>query len=687
MNAPKFEKNQIINHLLVALGGSLVVLTGLFYATTNVGHDISPARLIGLLKSSSVTLFSVFVLMTVLGLLFRAWRYQALLLACGEQQIPNFKGMVLVTAIRNMTVDLLPARLGELVFVGLLKRYSNTQISSGISALVFATLLDILMLAPITIAIGLMVGFPNKTPYLLALVALAVVGGFMLGLFFILPFLMSWLRNMSHHENPWLNKLFGFVLSTADAAQSTIRAGVFLKVIGLTVAVRFLKYAGLLCLFWGLTQSSFPQLYELGGLKILGSMIASEMTASLPIPALMSFGTWELGGMTLLAYFGALPQNALLTMLGIHVQTQALDYGFGIAALVMLFLLKGTRSPAKPPGAGRNRLFTSLFVLATMAFSWFGFNSLNNKQAQVSMQVGADIVRPEGAVIPAWIGETKGHIVWSSNRTGNHDIWIMNLPDLKISPLTSHPNTENYARISPDGKKVAFARAHKEWQSFRDTRPWDIWLIDIRTGKERRLAQWGVSPSWSPDGRFVVFQRDPGQLIAVDINSGKERVHYESGNDTFMKSKVNMDTPSIGAGQRLAFSYRNKGRPTNIIRDALGNFQLVHRDACQVQWSPSGDYAIYVQKGGRQKNQFMHFDPITKAKTTLLDLPGEFSHEYFARLTQNEKYMVFAASNGGHEHDIADYELFLWPVGEAPSTATRLTFNSANDSWPDVWLK
>ncbi len=683
----KLAQNNIISHLLLAIGGSLIILAGLFYATSNIQHDISPSRLVEVLKASSIGFLVYFVLTMIAGLFFRAWRYKALLSASGDANIPNFRSMLLITAVRNMTVDLLPARLGELVFVGLLKRYANTQVSSGLSTLLFATLLDILVLGPITICIGLIVGFPTKQPYLLALIALGAVVGFVLTLYFILPLFMGWFSSMSCHRNKLIRGFFGFVLSIAHAVQTTMQAGVFVKVMGLTFIIRFLKYGGLLCLFFGISQVSFPQLAELGSLKILGSLIASEMTASLPIPALMSFGTWELGGMTLLAYFGAIPQHALLTMLGVHVQTQAIDYGVGITSLAVLLLYGRKQVGQKNQAANRKRILAALFVATAMGFTWFGLKDAKQQQTLFSMQDSTGVVRPDNAPVPAWINEADGYVVWSSNRTGNHDIWLMTLPDLKIRPLTTDGHTENFARISPDGKKVVFARAHKQWQSTRDDKPWDIWVLDIDTGKQRLLAKWGVSPAWSPDGSFVVFQRDPGQIIAVDIKSGKQRLYYESGKDAFMKTRVNLNTPTIGEGQRMAFTFRNHGQPTNIIRDERGKFQTVHRDACQVQWAPSGKYTMYVQKGGRQTNQIMRFDPVTKTKTTLLDLPGEFSHEYFARLTNNEQYMVLAASNGGHEHDLADYELFLWKVGSNAAQATRLTFNSGNDSWPDVWIK
>jgi len=285
-----------------------------------------------------------------------------------------------------------------------------------------------------------------------------------------------------------------------------------------------------------------------------------------------------------------------------------------------------------------------------------------------------------------WVKKLSGFIVWSSNRAGNHDIWQMSLPDLTLKQLTNHQNTENFARISPDGSKVVFSRSHQPHQSQRDKRPWDVWLLELKSGKETKLAEFGLAPSWSPDGNTIIFQRSPDKIIAYDLKTKQERIYFQSGNVETANQAVDLNTPSVGNGMQLAFTFRNRGQPTNVIRDQNGEFSVVHRDSCQVMWSPSGQFATYVQKGGKQTNQIMHYDPVSGQKKTLIDLPGEFSHEYFPRLTQNEKYLIFAASSGGHAHDMADYELFLWPVGKPQNSASRLTHHLGNDSWPDIWL-
>ena len=684
---PRFANDKILTHVAIALGGSLIVLAALFYASSNAGHDISPLRVMEVIKSSSIGFFLLYAITTLLGLLIRAWRYRVLLFASGEDKVPSFKDMTLITAVRNMTVDLLPARLGELVFVALLRRQAGTKISAGLSALIFATLMDVLILAPITIAIGLMVGFPNRQPYLLALIALGVVIGFLVGLKFILPVFNKLITRLAAHPKKMVSGLFKFIASIDNAIEATMSAGILGRVLSLTFLIRVFKYVGLLCLFFGLTKQNFPSLAEMSALKVLGALIASEMTASLPVPALMSFGTWELGGMTLLAYFGAIPQNALLTMLGVHVQTQAMDYGIGVTALAALYFLDNAKLRHFEGGASQHRWLALVFVALAAILTWLGFEASREKNAEYAVAKVGEIARPENKPLPTWIQSEQGFVVWSSNRGGNHDIWLMEIPDMRIRQLTTDPHTENFARISPDGTKVVFARSHELWQSLRDTTPWDVWMIDIASGKEQLIAKWGMSPSWAPDGRSITYQRNPGMIMIYDLDTGQERLHYESGKDAFMRAPVDLLTPSIGEDQRMAFTFRDHGRPMNIIRKQNGEFEVVHPDSCQVLWAPSGDFVTYVQKGGRQVNQIMRFDPVTQEKTSWLDLPGELSHEYFPRLSRNERFMVFAASGGGHEHDLADYELFLWPVGQDSADALRLTFSEANDSWPDIWLQ
>jgi hypothetical protein len=108
-------------------------------------------------------------------------------------------------------------------------------------------------------------------------------------------------------------------------------------------------------------------------------------------------------------------------------------------------------------------------------------------------------------------------------------------------------------------------------------------------------------------------------------------------------------------------------------------------DGCQLSWGPADLYVYWIDQGGLMENHLLRRDLGTGATRVWLDLPEPFSHEYFPRVSPDGRMVVLGASAGGHEHDVADYEIFLWPVGRPAAEAIRLTFHSGNDNWPDVF--
>lgn len=294
--------------------------------------------------------------------------------------------------------------------------------------------------------------------------------------------------------------------------------------------------------------------------------------------------------------------------------------------------------------------------------------------------VGANVERPASPVL----ADLRGFVIWSSNRFGNHDLVMLTLPDQKLTRLTTNPHTEYFPRISPDGSKVVFCRSREPWVSQRNKLLWNTHLLDLQTGRSSLLAINANTPTWSADGKKVYFQRQGNQVVEHTLADHKEVVVFESGKNLSIDSRYTLNTPVWDKyGQHLAVTLRGPGLGTFIIgRDAsLRQVGL----GCELNWAPDASYLYYVEDKGREKH-FYKVDPDTLDKTLWYNAPGKYSHQYWPKLSNEGNILVFGASTGGHEHDKADYEIFLWPIHAPVSDTTRLSFHTGNDNWPDIFL-
>ena len=94
----------------------------------------------------------------------------------------------------------------------------------------------------------------------------------------------------------------------------------------------------------------------------------------------------------------------------------------------------------------------------------------------------------------------------------------------------------------------------------------------------------------------------------------------------------------------------------------------------------SADVSVYCAMLAGSVNAVCRHDS-NKGKAEIgLDLRGEYSHEYYPKLSNDENDMVLGYSAGGHEYGSADYEIFLWQPGSSPGSAERLIFHTGNDN-------
>ena len=172
----------------------------------------------------------------------------------------------------------------------------------------------------------------------------------------------------------------------------------------------------------------------------------------------------------------------------------------------------------------------------------------------------------------------------------------------------------------------------------------------------------------------------------LDLGSGKERKVFSAA-DPPVKGNI-LQTPELCRENPNLLAVTADGAADGSAVVDLKTGRLARLGpGCEITFLPGCQKVVWMENGGRQKTRVM-ISGLDKPKPrTLLDLPGKFSHEYFPRASRDGRWLVFGASSGGHEHDIADYEIFLWRRGDPAQKAVRLTRNKGNDRWPDIYLE
>ena len=306
------------------------------------------------------------------------------------------------------------------------------------------------------------------------------------------------------------------------------------------------------------------------------------------------------------------------------------------------------------------------------------------------------LTEPEPQAAEVLSRQVAGLVVWSSNRSGNHELYLLDLPARSVRQLTHHPNVDFFSRFSPDGRRVLFLRSQREGMSSRDKSGWDLMLMNVDGTGEQLLARGAYHPTWVANGSGILFERG-WQFVRFDLVTLRETVLLD-GAKAFPGASEMGDAELSPDGRRLAFGLRGtfsgafglSGEFSGAVvldLDARALAILTREQACQTTWTPDSRGVLWMETGGQGGTRVMTATPNGTDRRVLMDLPGARSHEYFPKLSNDGRWLVWAASAEGHEHDRADYDIFLWRVGTPWRQAIRLTQHPGNDQWPDLWIR
>ncbi len=139
-------------------------------------------------------------------------------------------------------------------------------------------------------------------------------------------------------------------------------------------------------------------------------------------------------------------------------------------------------------------------------------------------------------VSPVWNPRTSNQLAFVSGRTGEPQIYIMDKDGANVQRMTDG----GYAispSWSPSGSMLAFAWNRKYGPG--DPGGYDIYLMDIATKNWLQVThESGVNdfPSWSPDWRHIVFQRQIGHRTQIwtMLADGTHQQQLTSSGDNMM---------------------------------------------------------------------------------------------------------------------------------------------------------
>ena len=704
---------KILARLVVSAACSVLVLGLLLSLAGSLGADVSPSDVVAALRSAIPTLVVAYALCQLVQALARAQRARVLLRASlpAGTRVPGLFRMLLVTFVRGACADMLPARIGELSYVAMLNRGCAIPAADCLSSLSIGLLFDFLaLLAVLAVAIPAAAQGLSLIGSMVVLAAVCAVGVALL--FFALPVLAEWRweRFALFRWRP-VAALVKLARDVAAAVVAVRRGRVAGRVLALSLAVRAAKYAGLYVLFVAVTRPLWPALSRASVPAVLVALIAAEGAASLPVPTFLSFGSYEAGGLAALTALGFPAGDSLVAMTAMHLLSQVVDYSLGgLAFLVFSWCAPG--APEKPDRKAKPiqhsafsiqhflpLVLSLLFLALSLLFAAWQARAIQ-KRGRLTAPPRGEAVEPtpaEAAARDAMLSAFGGRIVWSSNRSGSHDIWILDGPGAQPRRLTRSGFTDTYPRFSPDGTMVAFSRSTEPWVSQRNFDKWDTWVLDLATGEERLVATNAYQACWC-DTNALVFVRAGGtQLVRAATGGEKEEILLESGvpplGDGDLVTLPDAQPNAAPSGDRVPFLFlltlRGKHRataefvPGTGFRDVSGQLLSDIAGGCQMVWR--GDGIAWIDHPGRMKNAIytMAGGGHSPAEV-LLDDPGAWSHEYFPRFTADGRWLVYGASTGGHEQDSADYEIFLWDTADTNAPPARLTFHTGNDCWPDI---
>lgn len=566
----KQRKNQILTNRIFSIF-SLCVTAAVFYYLFSF---ISLAELLETLRSISIPGLFAFILCSFTMSFFRTWRYE-LLLGVTQYRVHRI-ALFLVTLVRNFFSDLLPARLGTLVYIYLVQGRLGIPFGPAASSFALAFLFDIIALALVAIPMAILISSSLlSTPILVfsGCLLLGISGLILLILPTILLSCASFVGKLRKIIPGFSTRIQKALIETGESILETKRGGIYLKVITLSLGVRFFKYLALYILLLALLVPAKHEAMFFPLPKVFIGLLSAEMAASLPISSIAGFGAYEGTWALVFQLLGYPEKMAVLSGISHHLITQIWGYSIGIVALFFLWLpvfqYRTQTLSDTPVNQPRKKTFWIVF-LTTFTLSLLLLQQIfPESRSQLGSNQSMTEKLERSATSTMLQGEIqtllKGKLIYQRP----DGIYKMEIGTSREQQLTTYGTCP---RWSPDGKNIAFVYGN------------DIMLMHENGSKINKLAKATKAKAlcFHPHGKEVLFT--DGRTIK-SVNIADKRVVTVAHGHEFLELDVDSN------GLKLAVTTRSRfgGFQVRLINLQKNDEKIVGK-GCSASLSPNNQY-------------------------------------------------------------------------------------------------
>jgi len=276
----------------------------------------------------------------------------------------------------------------------------------------------------------------------------------------------------------------------------------------------------------------------------------------------------------------------------------------------------------------------------------------------------------------------NARILWVRSDKIYHST-IANFQEEKITPSGAE---ESNPRWSPDGTKILFVRA-----------PGAVWVMNSDFSDAHEVM-WGANTaSWTRDGRYITaIAADGYQVYKYELATDSKTVIFDSRDAPYNGEKISQ-AAELRIGGRFLLTFRlTPGHVTEIVdlqqQQYISNDQMERGD-CSPAWAPDGSYIINTARTGSR--------PVVRATFNASNASIAPSNHFVGigdicscskfyihgqRISNDGNWVAFGGKIFDGPKANGTREIYVWKIGQAESSAVRLTFDTGEDASPSLFI-